>query len=272
MTELICEVGINANGDLELAKKLIDVAHSAGCQYVKFQKRTIDQVYTQEFLDSPRKSPWGTTQREQKEGLEFDYNDYCEIERYCSGKIGWFASPWDIPSIKFLQRFNPPFIKIASAMLTNKKFVMECYKTKIPLIVSTGMCTMEMIKEYVWPILDNVYCLMHCTSTYPSKDEELNLKCIQTLKEEFPSVKIGYSSHHPGVAFIPVAIALGAEMVEVHITLDRAMYGSDQAASIEPEGIFKLAKYAKGVSKALGDGIKRITPAEEIILKKLRAA
>ncbi|MFA5340204.1 MAG: N-acetylneuraminate synthase family protein [Clostridia bacterium] len=270
--ETVAEIGINANGSIDIAKKMIDVAASAGCDYVKFQKRNIDLVYTQEELDSPRKSQWGNTFRDQKQGLEFTRTNYEEIAFYCKGKIGWFASPWDFDSLKFLTSFpSCKFVKIPSALITDEKILSCCRNFDRKVILSTGMSTMDMIDNAI-KILgkDKIYCIMHCTSTYPSKPSELNLNCIKTLKQKYPWAKVGFSNHNPGIIYMPIAAALGAEMIEYHITLDRSMEGSDQASSIEPEGCFKLNKYLKGASESLGDGIKKIYDSELPIIKKLR--
>ena len=271
--ELIAEIGINHNGDLSVAKKLIDIAHSAGCQYVKFQKRTVEDVYTPEELAIPRESPFGTTTKEQKYGIEFTANDYYEIDAYCSRKgIKWFASPWDYNSITDIIEYGSCFYKIPSALLTSDDCIRECIKmSELPFILSTGMSTMDEIHHAVNLIPEGrLYSILHCTSTYPSKEDEQNLNVITTLKRHFPDTKIGFSNHSPGLTYMVGAMALGAEMIEFHITLDRTMYGSDQASSIEPEGVFKLGKYAKGMNVALGDGVKKIYDREIPILEKLR--
>ena len=272
-TQIIAELGINCNGSLEIAKKLIDVAHSAGCQYVKFQKREVDLVYTKEELSAKRESPWGTTFRDQKIGLEFFGDHYLVIDAYCYRKgIKWFASPWDLQSLGFLNQFEGcEFIKVPSALITNESFLKACKEGNKPVILSTGMSTIEMVDNAV-SILgkDKIHCIMHCTSTYPSKPDELNLNCIPMLKKRYPWAKIGFSNHNPGIIFMPIAVALGAEMIEAHVTLDRSLYGSDQASSIEPEGMFKLCKYIRGVEKAMGDGVKKIYDSEVPIIKKLR--
>ena len=271
MTEIIYEVGINANGDLDIAKKMIDVAVAAGCDYVKFQKRNVNLVYKREELDTPRKSPWGKTNRDQKFGLEFDLYDYKKIDKYCKSKgIKWFASPWDLDSLRFLEDFKIPFIKIPSALVTNNDFLLSCRETKIPLIVSTGMCNWEMV-DHIEKILSNsVYCMMHCTSTYPTAIDELNLNAIKVMRKCYPQYRIGFSNHHQGLTPMIIAASMGAEMVEFHGTLDRSMYGSDQAASIEPEGVFRLVKHIRGVEKAMGDGEKLIYDSEKPIIKNLR--
>jgi N-acetylneuraminate synthase len=272
-TETVAELGINSNGSIELAKKLIDVAKSAGCDYVKFQKRNIDLVYSKEELDTPRKSPWGDTTRQQKEGLEFSLENYQKLSFYCRDRnLQWFASPWDLESFDFLNSLNDcKFIKIPSALITNKPLLEKCNRWNKPVILSTGMSTLDMVDEAIDIVgKEKIYCIMHCTSTYPSKPSELNLNCIKTLKEKYPWAKIGFSNHNPGVIYMPIAVALGAEMIEFHITMDRAMYGSDQPASIEPEGVFKIVKYIRGTEIAVGDGIKCIYDSEIPIIKKLR--
>jgi len=223
-------------------------------------------------LDSSRESPWGTTFRDQKEGLEFNKDDYNDISGYCSRKgIQWFASVWDHESIDFLQDFHIPFIKIPSSKITDNFLLEAASDIDRPIIISTGMSTIEMIDNAI-DILgkEKIYCIMHCTSTYPSAPEEQNLKCILTLKDRYPWAKIGFSNHSPGLPYLLAAAAIGAEMIEWHITLDRSMYGSDHAASIEPEGTFHLMKWIRGLEKAMGDGEKKIFESEIPIIKKLR--
>ncbi len=273
MIEIIYEIGINHNGDLNTAKKMIDIACLSGCQYVKFQKRDINLVYTQEELDKPRESQWGMTTREQKQGLEFSDLDYLEIAFYCDQKgIKWFASPWDINSATFLGKFeNIPFIKIPSALITNIELLDICRQIGKPIILSTGMSTFEMVDKAIEVIgKDKVYCIMACTSTYPTKPEESNVKCVTTLKERYPWAKIGFSNHYPGLMSMIMAFILGAEMLEFHGTLDRTMPGSDQASSIEPRGIFELMERINLIEKMQGDGIKKIFDSELPIIAKLR--
>ena len=273
MIEIVAEIGINANGDIGLAKKLIDIAHSSGCNYVKFQKRTLESCYTEEELNTPRESPWGTTTREQKMGLEFTINQYMEIDAYCYEKgIKWFASPWDAKSVFHVSNLGSCFIKIPSALATNHPLIKLCVNTtKLPIILSTGMCTEEMIDEAVEIIPhDRLYAVLHCTSTYPSKPEEQNLKYIRVLKHKYPWTKVGFSNHYPGIPYMIAAASLGAEMIEFHITADRTMYGSDQASSIEPHAVFKLVKYIRGIEKGCGDGVKKIYDSEKPIIEKLR--
>ena len=268
---LVAEIGINHNGDLNLAKKLIDVAAFGGCDYVKFQKRTIDIVYSKEELDKYRESPWGTTNREQKHGLEFGEGAYDEIDRYCRGKnVGWFASPWDLQSVDFLMRYEPPFIKVASASLTDIDLLNRIKRTGTKVILSTGMSKKEELDNAITILGDNVEYILACTSTYPTLDDEMNMKFIRTLKKEYPEYKIGFSNHSPGIQFSLIAVALGAEMLEFHITLNRAMYGSDQAASIEPEGVIKIGKHARNISKGMGTGEWTVFDSEEAIKQKLR--
>ena len=269
---IIAEIGINHNGDLKLAKELMKMAKDSGCDAVKFQKRTIDIVYTKEFLEESRESPWGTTQREQKEGLEFNESDYGEIDSYAKElDIIWFASAWDIPSQDFLKQFNVPYNKIASAMTTNFEFVEHVAKEGKPTFVSTGMTTLEEIENTV-NIFKKHNCpitLMHTNSEYPSPEENLNLNCIITLKEKF-NIPIGYSGHEPSVSPSLVAACLGATAIERHITKDRSSYGSDQAASLESSGLKNLVDMVRKLPVVLGDGVKLITDEEKKIAKKLR--
>ena len=268
---VVAEIGINHNGDIEIAKKLIDVAKDAGCEAVKFQKRTVDVVYTKAELDKPRESPWGKTNREQKLGLEFGYDQYVAIASHCAQRdILWFASPWDEGSVDFLEEFDPPCHKIASASLTDDGLLRHIRKTGRPVILSTGMSTMGEIERAVEILGTDGLVLMHTVSTYPAKTEDLNLKVIQTLARRFPDVPIGYSGHEHGTTRSVCAVALGACMVERHITLDRAMYGSDQAASLEPTGLKLMVDNIRAFEAALGDGVKRVIPAEVSVKEKLR--
>ena len=269
---VIAEIGINHNGDLKIAKELIKESKNAGADAVKFQKRTIDVVYSKDILDSPRESPWGKTQRDQKNGLEFGASEYDEIDLYCKKlEIDWFASAWDIESQTFLSKYNLKYNKIASAMATNLEFVEVVALENKPTFISTGMCTMEEIEKVV-NIFNEKNCpfiLMHTNSEYPSKEENLNLKMIQTLKEEF-HVNVGYSGHESSVSPSVYAVALGAVAIERHITLDRAMYGSDQSASLEPVGFSRLVSMIRKLNLIYGDGIKKITDEEIKISEKLR--
>ena len=273
MIFITAEVGINHNGDIKIAKKLIDIAKSAGCDAVKFQKRTIDKVYSKEVLDSPRESPWGTTTRDQKMGLEFDKKEYDTIDQYCSSKnIEWYASSWDTDSQMFLRQYNLKHNKVASAMLTNKKLLQVIAEEQKPTFISTGMSTVDEIKTAIQIFKDSKcpFELQHSNSSYPMKDEEANLQCIQTLKKEF-DCGVGYSGHESSGYFISVcAVVLGATSIERHITMDRTMYGTDQAASLEPKGLERLVRDVKNVYKVLGDGEKRVWPSEISVMKKLR--
>lgn len=269
---IIAEIGINHNGDLEIAKKLIDMAKNCGCDAVKFQKRTIDIVYTKEFLDSPRESPWGTTQRAQKEGLEFGKREYDIIDDYCrQQEIDWFASAWDIESQMFLRQYNLKYNKVASAMLTHIPLLEVIAEERKHTFISTGMSTYDDIDKAVnlFRKHECPFTLMHCQSTYPAADEDLNLLCIKTLKERY-NCDVGYSGHEISPMPSIVAAVLGVVVIERHITLDRAMYGSDQAASLEERGLEILSKVVKSYPVYLGDGIKRVSPKEQAIAKKLR--
>jgi len=269
---IIAEIGINHNGSISIAKDLIDVAVDAGCDAVKFQKRTVDKVYTKETLDSPRESPWGTTQREQKEGLEFGLEEYKEIDAYCREKgIEWYASAWDIDSQKFLQQFDLKYNKIASAMIVDHDFLKFVAEEGRHTFVSTGMTDLDGIDRAV-KIFQDANCpfeLMHTVSTYPMRDEDANLNCIPMLRERY-KCDVGYSGHEVGLAVSYGAAALGITSLERHITLDRAMYGSDQSASVEPSGLRQLVGAVKKIEKAMGDGQKRFLEEEVPIAKKLR--
>ena len=267
---IAAELGINHNGDVEIAKQLIDVAVEAGCDAVKFQKRTIEIVYSKEELQKPRESPWGTTFEDQKRGLEFGQEEYQIIDEYCRAKnILWFASCWDEDSVDFIDAFDPPCYKIASASLTDDSLLKHTRSKGKPILLSTGMSTLEQIHHAVDVLGEENLILLHCTSTYPSKLEELNLNVITTLKQQF-SCPIGYSGHEIGVSSSIVAAVLGACMVERHLTLDRAMYGSDQAASLEPQGMKKLVRDIRELPTILGDGKKRVYKSELPIIQKLR--
>lgn len=270
---ITAEIGINHNGDIHIAKKLIDVARDCGCDAVKFQKRTIERVYSKALLDSSRESPWGTTQREQKEGLEFGEEEYGEIDRYCREKgIEWYASAWDMESLKFLRRYDLKRNKIASAMIVWEDFLKEVASEGKPTFISTGMCEVQHIDRAV-EVFREAGCpfeLMHCVSVYPMEDEKANLLGIVSLRERY-GCDVGYSGHEVGLAVSYGAVALGATSLERHITLDRAMYGSDQAASVEPNGLRMLVGAVRKIEKARGDGKIGMTPEEEPIAKKLRA-
>ena len=273
MVFITAEIGINHNGDIDIAKKLIDVASNAGCNAVKFQKRTIEKVYSKDVLDSSRDSPWGKTTREQKMGLEFDFEEYKIIDDYCKTKnIDWYASSWDLDSQDFLKKFNLKYNKVASAMLTNIPLLKKIAEEKKHSFVSTGMSTMEQIHNAVKIFQENncPFELQHSNSSYPMKPEEANLKCIQTLKNEF-DCSVGYSGHESmGYLICVSAVLLGATSIERHITLDRSMYGSDQAASLEPQGLERLVRDIRTIDKIIGDGEKRVWPSEIPVMKKLR--
>ena len=273
MVTIIAEIGINHNGDLDIAKKLIDIAKENDCDAVKFQKRTVEKVYSKELLDSPRESPWGTTQREQKMGLEFSLEDYREIDKYCSTKnIPWFVSCWDIDSQIEMREFNTKYNKVASAMLTHKKLLETISSEQKYTFISTGMSTMEEI-EYAVKIFQENKCpfeLMHSNSAYPMDVKEANLKVITTLQNKF-KCNVGYSGHEVSSYLVCItAVLLGATTIERHITLDRSMYGSDQSASLEPDGLKRLVRDIRSVNEILGDGEKRIWDSELPARKKLR--
>ena len=267
---VIAEIGINHNGSLEIARQLIDVAAAAGCDAVKFQKRTVDVVYSKEELDRPRESPFGETNRALKNGLELTEEDYREIDRYCRKKdIIWFASCWDEASVDFIDRFRPPCYKIASASLTDDDLLRYTRSKGKPVVLSTGMSTLEQIDHAVEVLGRDGLVILHCTSTYPSRPEELNLQAIRTLAGRY-GCPVGYSGHEVGISTTVAAAVLGAAVVERHITLDRAMWGSDQAASMEPQGGERLVGYIRVIEKAMGDGDKVVYPSEIPISDKLR--
>ena len=269
---IIAEIGINHNGDMTLVKKLIQGAKDAGADAVKFQKRTIDKVYTKAELDKLRESPWGTTNRQQKEGLELTKNDYDVIDAYCKTLgIEWFASPWDMESIEFLKQYDLKYNKVPSALLTYKPYLNAIAEQKKYTYISTGMSTTNEIQEavYVFRKHDCPFELMHCNSEYPMKDENANLRCIEMLKRVY-NCPVGYSGHEVGVIVSVAAAALGATSIERHITLGRSMYGSDQSASLELVGFERMITYIRAVESALGDGIKKISAVEESCKSKLR--
>lgn len=269
---IVAEIGINHNGDMDIAKKLIDAAVVAGCDAVKFQKRTVDKVYTKEYLDSPRQSPWGQTQRAQKEGLEFDQAAYDEIDRYCKEKgIEWYASAWDIDSQRFLQQYDCHYNKVASAMLIKDDLLEEIAKEGKYTFIATGMSNYEEIDHAV-EIFKKYNCpfeLMHCNSTYPMPMEDANLNLIHVLADRY-GCKVGYSGHEAGTLVSTCAVAAGATSIERHITLDRNMYGSDQKASIEPYELCRLVKDIRDTERIMGSGEKILTETEKEVKKKLR--
>ncbi|HXK40985.1 MAG TPA: N-acetylneuraminate synthase family protein [Candidatus Paceibacterota bacterium] len=270
------EIGINANGSVEIAKKMIDAAVAAGANAVKFQKRSIEVCYSKEELDKPRESPWGTTNRQQKEGLEFGLNEYLEIDDYCAEKgIIWFASPWDNESAEFLDSFDVPVWKVASACVTDIELLRYMAESKKPVIISTGMSTLKEVESAVYVFRTAGYsnsdiALLSCVSTYPTPINELNLLKIVTLKDYFKGHPVGYSGHEVGVWTTLAAVAMGACIVERHLTLDRASYGSDQAASLEPIAFAKLILEIRDLERARGDGKIDIIKSEIPVREKLR--
>ena len=269
---IIAEIGINHNGDINIAKQLIDTAKRSGCDAVKFQKRDINLVYSKEMLDSPRESPWGTTQRDQKMGLEFGKEEFDEIDRYCREVgIEWFASAWDPNSMKFLDQYDLKYHKVASAMIVSDIFLRDVAARKKHTFISTAMSTLDDVARAVniFREADCPFELMHCVGTYPMKPENANLNCIKTLRDTF-KCDVGYSGHETGLAVSVGAAMLGITSLERHITLDRSMYGSDQAASVEPLGLGQLCRYVRILEEARGDGVKRILPEEEKVAVKLR--
>jgi N-acetylneuraminate synthase len=269
---IVAEIGINHNGSMSICKELIDVAVDSGCDAVKFQKRDLNEVYTQEFLDSHRESPWGVTQREQKMGLEFDADEYQEIESYCKKKnIEWFASAWDVNSQKFLRQFNSKYNKVASAMIVYTELLKEIASEGKHTFISTGMTTYDDIDKAV-DVFKKANCsfeLMHTVSTYPMKDEDANLNMINTLRDRY-QCDVGYSGHEVGLAVSYAAAALNITSLERHIMLDRAMYGSDQSASVEQGAFQNLVGAVRKIELAMGDGIKKTIEAEAAIAKNLR--
>jgi N-acetylneuraminate synthase len=267
---VLAEIGINHNGDTLIAQTLIDVAALAGCEAVKFQKRTVDVVYTPEELAKPRESPFGETNGDLKRGLEFGQAEYEQIDAYCRNKpMAWTASGWDEASVNFIDQFDPPFYKIASASLTDDALLRHTRAKGKPIVLSTGMSTLEQIDRAVDVLGKEDLILLHCCSAYPSQYSELNLRAIPALRERY-GVPIGYSGHETGIATSVAAAVLGACVVERHVTLDRSMWGSDQAASLEPNGIMRVVRDIRLVETALGDGEKTVVPSEVPIMQKLR--
>lgn len=267
---VIAEIGINHNGSVELAKKMIDIAVTTGCDAVKFQKRTVDVVYSKEELAKERKSVFGNTNGDLKRGLEFDYEQYKEIDEYCKAKkIMWFASCWDEQSVDFMDQFDIPCYKIASACLTDDNLLKYTKSKGKPILISTGMSTMEQIEHAVDILGEDNLIIYHCTSTYPSDSFEMNLKVIPEFKKRF-NCPIGYSGHERGISPSVIAVVLGANSVERHITTDRTNWGSDQAASLETSGLYHMVRDIRQVPEILGDGIKVVYPREIPIIEKLR--
>ena len=272
---IIAEIGINHNGDLSIAKKLIDIAKVAGCDVVKFQKRNPDVCVPEHQKTIMRDTPWGKmTYLEYKYKVEFGQREYDEIDVYCKDKkIKWTASPWDLDSLDFLNQYDIPFIKIPSALLTNLELIKESVKTGKKIIISTGMSTIEEVDAAVNAIKEvnanSSYAILHCNSTYPAPNNELNLKCIETLQNRY-QCEVGYSGHEFGLTTTIASICLGATIIERHITLDRTMWGTDQMCSVEPQGLIKLVRGIKELNNALGDGVKVVTETEKPIRAKLR--
>lgn len=269
-TYIIAECGINFNGSMELAKELIDIASREGCDAVKFQKRDIESVYTKEELDAPRESPWGTTNRQQKEGLELNIDQYKELYVYAKSKdLDFIVSCWDLKSLELIENnISVDYHKVASALLTDKTFLEAIKATGKPIILSTGMSTDIEINTAINILGNNVKYILACTSTYPTNEEEVNLKYITTLKEKYPYYQIGFSNHLSGLMGSFAAVAMGAECIEFHITKDRTMYGSDQSASIE--NVEDLVSGIRKIEKMMGDGVKKVYDRELPIIKKLR--
>ena len=273
MVFVTAEIGINHNGDIEIAKKLIDIAKKCGCDAVKFQKRTVEKIYSKEVLDAPRESPWGKTTREQKHGLEFGKEEYDEIDKYCFlNDVEWYASSWDIDSQKFLRQYDLKHNKVPSAMLTNRELLKVIAEEKKPTFISTGMSTIDEIQTAV-EIFKKYECpfeLQHSNSSYPMKTEEANIRCIETLRKKF-NCNVGYSGHEDsGYIVCVVAVVFGATSIERHITLSHSMYGSDQSASLERLGLERMVRDIRLVDVILGDGIKRVWDSEIPVMKKLR--
>jgi N-acetylneuraminate synthase len=270
---IVAEIGINHNGLLDVAKRLIDVAITAGCDAVKFQKRNPEKAVPPEYRDVMRETPWGLiSYLEYRYRVEFGEREYAEIDRYCRERgIAWFASCWDEDSVDFIEQFRPVCYKVASATLTNRALLARIRATGQPMILSTGMSTLEEIREAVAQIGTDNLIIAHSTSTYPCPPEELNLRMIQTLQSMYPC-PIGYSGHEVGLQTTYAAVVLGASLVERHVTLDRAMWGSDQAASVEPGGMIRLVRDIRVIEKALGDGQKKVYASEMKARERLRRA
>jgi len=267
---IIAEIGINHNGDIELAKTLIDMAVKNGCDAVKFQKRTIDVVYSAQELAKERTSPFGNTNGDLKRGLEFGIKEYTQIDEYCKSKgIIWFASCWDEEAVDFIDQFNPPCYKIASASLTDDNLLKYTKSKGRPILLSTGMSTMKQIEHAVKILGEKDLVLYHCTATYPTANEEINLKVIETFRKKF-NCPIGFSGHEKGIAPSLISAVLGANSVERHITIDRTLWGSDHAASLEPSGLFRMVRDIKMMPVLLGDGVKKVYESEVPIIQKLR--
>jgi len=268
---IVGEIGINHNGVIDLAKKLIDVAVTSGCNAVKFQKRTPELCVPEDQRNRMRQTPWGyITYMEYREKIEFGFEEFNEIDRYCRERnIDWFASCWDVEAVKFIEQYDVPCYKISSASLTDRGLLKALRNTGKPLVISSGMSTIEQIRGAVDFLGIDDLIILHCTSTYPCPVEELNLKMITTLKNEF-DCPVGYSGHEIGLWPTVATVALGASFIERHITLDRAIWGSDQASSVEPQGLQKLVRTIRTIEGAMGDGIKKVYASEEPIIARLR--
>ncbi len=270
-TFIIAEIGINHNGDIELAKKLIDASVLAGCDAVKFQKRTPEICVPDDQKDVLRETPWGImTYLDYRHKVEFSYEEYMEIDKYCNEKnIIWFASCWDIPSLEFIEQFSPPIFKLSSASLTDDELIKETNSIGRPIILSTGMSTIEQINHAVTLIDKQNLLIAHSTSSYPCNPKELNLRMINTLSKKY-QCPVGYSGHEVGLQTTLAAVALGAKFIERHITLDRAMWGTDQSASVEPWGLMRLVRDIRTIELAMGDGVKQVYDSEIKVMQKLR--
>ena len=267
---IIAEIGINHNGDINIAKKLVDAAMAAKCNAVKFQKRTIEVVYSADELARPRESPFGSTNGDLKYGLEFGKEAYAQIDRHCKqNNIAWFASCWDEQSVDFIAQFDVPCYKIASASLTDDDLLRYTRAKGRPILLSTGMSTLEQIEHAVEVLGKQDLVILHSTSTYPALYEELNLRVIPMLRQRY-GLPVGYSGHETGLSTSIASVAMGACLVERHITLDRAIWGSDQAASVEPQGFAHMVRDIRLVETAMGDGVKRVIEREVSVMKKLR--
>ena len=269
---IIAEIGINHNGDIKIAKKLIDVAKKAGCDAVKFQKRNPDICVPEKQKTIMRETPWGyISYLDYKYKVEFEKKEYDVIDEYCK-KIGihWFASPWDVDSVNFLSQYDIPALKVPSASLNDNELLKAMATTNIPIIISTGMSTQNEVDEAITLLADTELAVLHCVSTYPTPTEELNLNVIKTFKSKYPNLIIGYSGHETGLSTTYAAVAMGAKIIDRHITLDRSMWGTDHSASIEPHGLKTLVSNIRDIESALGDGIKVVTPGEVPIREKLR--
>lgn len=267
---IVAEIGINHNGDIDIAKKLIDLAKVAGCDAVKFQKRTVDVVYSPDELAKPRESPYGETNGDLKYGLEFELEEYQEIDQYCKEKkFPWFASCWDEASVDFISQFDVPCFKIASASLTDDELILHTRSKSKPIIAATGMSTLEQVDHAVGILGKNDLAILHATSTYPANYNELNLSVIPMMRNRY-GIPVGFSGHETGIPTSVAAVALGACIVERHITIDRTMWGSDQAASLGPSGIVQMVRDIRLLEMAMGDGVKRVIEREVPIMKKLR--